>query len=163
MSLARRVVSMLSKRELEALAKIVHPTHGVRFSPYAYVERASDVVLTPDELVRAGNDSQKRIWGSYDGSGDPIDLDFAAYFARFVYDVDFAAAPQVARNRIIGAGNTSSNLPDVYGVADFVEFHFPGFDATMEGMDWRSLRLVFARDQEGKIWLIGIVHDQWTT
>jgi hypothetical protein len=36
-----------------------------------------------------------------------------------------------------------------------------GFDPEYEGMDWRSLRLVF--EKKNDIWyLVGIIHDQWT-
>jgi hypothetical protein len=43
-----------------------------------------------------------------------------------------------------------------------VEYYFPGFDPQYEGMDWRSLRLIFLQDND--VWyLAGIVHDQWTT
>jgi hypothetical protein len=46
----------------------------------------------------------------------------------------------------------------VYPKAQFVEYHFPGFDAKYEGLDWKSLRLIF--DQKGTEWLlIGIQHD----
>jgi (p)ppGpp synthase/HD superfamily hydrolase len=42
-----------------------------------------------------------------------------------------------------------------------VEYHFSGFDPKYEGMDWRSLRLVF--EEKDNIWhLVGIIHDQWT-
>jgi hypothetical protein len=43
-----------------------------------------------------------------------------------------------------------------------VEYHFTGFEPDYGGLDWRSLRLVFMQD--GDEWfLIGIVHDEWTT
>jgi hypothetical protein len=42
-----------------------------------------------------------------------------------------------------------------------MEYHFSGFEAQYEGMDWESLRLVFI--QEDSTWyLVGIVHDEWT-
>ena len=43
-----------------------------------------------------------------------------------------------------------------------MEYYFSGFDPQYGGMDWRSLRLVFAPHGEG--WaLVGIVHDEWGT
>ena len=42
-----------------------------------------------------------------------------------------------------------------------MEYHFPGIDPKFEGMDWRSLRLVF--EQKNCTWyLVGIIHAQWT-
>jgi hypothetical protein len=43
-----------------------------------------------------------------------------------------------------------------------VEYYFPGFDLQLQGMDWRSLRLVFTL-YDNTWYLVGIIHDQWTT
>jgi hypothetical protein len=158
-ALAQRIVEALAKRDLEVLAAVAHPS-GLRFSPYAYLDE-SDVVLRPAELEGALSDPTIRHWGAYDGSGDPIELSFADYFARFVYDVDFAKAPKVAVNEMLGSGNTISNLTEIYPDATFVEFHFPRFDPDAAGMDWRSLRLVLV-PHDGRLRLAAIVHDQWT-
>jgi hypothetical protein len=42
-----------------------------------------------------------------------------------------------------------------------VEYYFPGFEAQYEGMDWKSLRLVFEQHQ-GSWKLVGIIHNEWT-
>jgi len=101
-------------------------------------------------------------WGTYlDGSGTPIELKFKDYYPLFVYSADFANPDQKAFNQSIGQGNTINNLTAYYPGAEFVEYHFTGFDPQLEGKDWQSLRLVFLI-QNGKYYLIGIVHDQWT-
>jgi hypothetical protein len=132
----------------------------VRFSPYAYI-RAEDLVFTPEQMRTIFNDTRQYTWGAYDGSGEPITLNFSDYYARFIYDVDFSQPKTIGYNTIVGRGNSLNNLVEFYPGVDFVEFHFPGFEPQYEGMDWRSLRLVFQRiDQVYK--LVGIVHDQWT-
>lgn len=160
---ARAAVEALRDRNWEALAALVHPTRGVRFSPYGYVRVGTegDRVLTPAELRQAWTDKTVHLWGHYDGSGEPIRLTFAGYFERFVYDKDFAQAPQVGYNRILGRGNTLQNWWQVYPGSILVEYHFPGTDPRYQGMDWRSLRLVFA-DEGGTWYLVGIIHDEWT-
>jgi len=76
--------------------------------------------------------------------------------------VDFANAPQIAINHRLGVSTTMDNAEKFYPEAMIVEYYFPGFDAQLEGMDWRSLRLVF--QQDNSTWyLVGIIHDQWTT
>jgi hypothetical protein len=100
-------------------------------------------------------------WGNYDGSGDPIRLSIPAYFKKFVYDADFLQAEQVGINEMIGRGNSLNNLEAVYQNSDFTEFYFPGFDKKLEGMDWRTLRLVF-KQWKGKYYLTGVVHNEWT-
>jgi len=159
-ALATSAVEALRDRDMARLAALAHPTRGVRFSPYAFVSQA-DVVLMPAQLETALSDPTVYLWGAYDGTGDPISLTFAAYYEQFVYSHDFAAAPQVGYNQIIGRGNTINNCFDFYPGAFVAEYHFPGFNPAYGGMDWVSLRLVF--QQEDGVWyLVGIIHDQWT-
>lgn len=159
---ANAAVAALRDQDWSALAQMVHPRHGVRFSPYGYVNADGDLVWGAAELPGLAAGGATHRWGAFDGSGDPIAMTFPEYYSRFIYDADFAAAPDVAANQRIGQGNTLHNLPSVYPDADFVEYHFPGFDPKYEGMDWRSLRLVFEREG-GEWYLVGIVHDEWTT
>ncbi len=69
---------------------------------------------------------------------------------------------RLVRVKFIGRSNTSNNNFEIYSNAIIVEFHFSGFDSKYEGMDWESLRLVF-EEKDGTWYLIGIIHDQWTT
>ncbi|MCX7682721.1 MAG: hypothetical protein N2508_12290 [Anaerolineae bacterium] len=161
MARAREVVQALRDRDMERLAALVHPVKGVRFSPYAFV-RDSDLVLMPEQLTGALADQRKYIWGVYDGSGLPIEMTFGDYFARFVYDRDYASAEHVSYDRRIGQGSTIDNSLEYYPGGHVVEYHFPGRDPALGGMDWRSLRLVF--QEEGGVWyLVGVIHDEWTT
>lgn len=161
-SRAREVVGALKARDAARLASLVHSAKGVRFTPYPFVRVDRDVVLTRDQVERAFTDTTRRTWGTADGSGEPITLPFEQYHRRFVYDVDFAAAPMVRANLPPAKpGNTPSNIAEAYPGAEWVEFHFPAIDAQFEGMDWRSLWLVFERD--GSDWMLtGIVHGSWT-
>ncbi len=83
------------------------------------------------------------------------------YFGKFVYDEDFLNAKQKSINEFLGSGNSLNNLREVFPGSDFTEFYFPGFDPKYEGMDWRTLRLVF-KTENNRPWLIAIVHDEWT-
>jgi hypothetical protein len=159
-NVARDAVLALKSRDGTKLAALAHPTKGVRFTPYPHVG-PGDVVLAGADLRGAFTDTRIRSWGIYDGRGDPIELTFPDYWRRFVYDVDFANAPEVAYNRVVGRGNTIENTADAYPDAILVEYHFPGFDPQYGGLDWRSLRLLFERHEDA--WrLVGIVHGQWT-
>ena len=158
---SRATVTALGERDLEALSQLVHPVDGVRFSPYGFVDPDSDRVLTATELVSAGEDSSRYLWGYYDGSGEPISLTFNEYYERFVYDADFSRAERTGYDTQIGVGNSINNAADVYPGCITVEYHFSGFDPEMQGLDWRSLRLVFSRYTDNW-YLVGIVHDEWT-
>jgi hypothetical protein len=158
---AAEVVSALQHKDMAALSQFVHPQMGLRFSPYAAV-KASDQVFPPDKLAGLPTDETTYTWGSYDGSGAPIQLTFADYYAQFIYDADFANAPQLALNHRLGVSTTLDNSTEFYPGSMIVEYYFSGFDPAFGGMDWRSLRLVFT-PANSTWYLVGLIHDQWTT
>jgi hypothetical protein len=154
------VISALKNKDMTTLSQYVHPQMGLRFSSYATV-KDTDQVFSPAKVAGFMDDPTVYIWGNFDGSGQPISLTFADYYAKFVYDEDFANPPQLALNHRLGTGNSIDNSLEFYPGSLVVEFYFPGFDPQYSGMDWRSLRLVFM--QQGNDWyLAGIIHDQWT-
>ncbi len=157
---ADQVIQILAKGDMTRLASFVHPQKGVRFSPYTYV-REDHQVFMPDELAGMMDSGQVFLWGSYDGSGKPIEMTFEAYYEAFVYPVDYASPEEVGVNEEIGVSSMTNNIEDFYPQSQFVEYHFSGFDPQYGGLDWTSLRLVFL--QEDGVWyLVGVVHDGWT-
>jgi hypothetical protein len=60
-----------------------------------------------------------------DGSGDPIKLTPAEYFAVFIYDADYLSAPEIGVELCCENGNSLENIQDVFPNSRFVEFHFP--------------------------------------
>ena len=160
---AAQAVMALKERDLDELAGLVHPAKGVRFSPYTYVRvgPGGDLVFSAAQIPGLLADPTVYHWGVFDGSGEPIDLTFAAYYERFIYDADFARPDAVGLDETVGQGNTINNIAEVYPEGVMVEYHFEGFDPQYAGLDWRSLRLVF--EAHGGTWyLVGIVHDEWT-
>ncbi|SMP65786.1 hypothetical protein [Anoxynatronum buryatiense] len=158
---ALTLVELIANQDFEAVALYVDPDEGIRFSPYGYVNVSEDLVFLPQELETLLQDSTVYTWGGFDGSGHPIDKTFAQYYDRFIYDQHFASPHLIGNNTIVGTGNSLINLSEVYPAAEFVEFHFTGFDPDYGGIDWCSLRLVL-EEQHGSWILRGIVHDQWT-
>ncbi len=155
------VAQLLADGDMAGLAPYVHPTLGVRFTPYSMIDTTNDLVFTTAQIPNILTDPTVYTWGSFDGSGDPIALTPAAYFTQFVTDQDFVNPHMIGNNTAIGTGNSINNLVTAYPTASFVEFHFTGFDPQYGGIDWASLRLVF--ENVGGNWLlIGIVHDGWT-
>ncbi|HHV97046.1 MAG TPA: hypothetical protein GXX37_11340 [Clostridiaceae bacterium] len=158
---AREVLTAIKNYDMSKLADAIHPDKGIRFSPYGYVDVDNDLVFTAEEVRNLDSDSKTYLWGYYDGSGEPITLNFSDYYKKFIYDVDFLNAEQVGYNKILGQGNSLNNSSEVYKNSIIVEYHFSGFDPQYNGMDWRSLRLAF--EKKGDIWyLVAIIHDQWT-
>jgi len=158
---AREAINALKDKDMEKISKLVHPEKGVRFSPYAFVDVKNDLVFSAADVKDLFSDTTIYTWGSYDGTGDPIELTFEGYYKKFIYDADFANAEQVGYNEILGKGNTIENSAEVYKDSVVVEYHFSGIDPKYEGMDWRSLRIVFEKFEDAW-YIVGIIHDQWT-
>ena len=158
---ATEAIEALKNKDMAKLASLVHPDKGVGFAPYSYIDD-TNLTLTREELENALTDSTIRTWGAYDGTGDPMALTFAEYFDKFIYNHDFAAAPNINYNQFKGHGNSINNVFAVYPEAVVVEYHFPGFDPQYEGMDWQALYLVFEKHTDGNWYLVHINHAQWT-
>lgn len=163
MEAATTVMSALKNGDMSTLAGWVHPEKGLRFSPYAYVDTKKDIVITRGELEGAMKDNTEREWRTFPGSGEQIKMKFAEYYKRFIYDADFIEDAKIALNEGLGEGANINNLNEVYPKEsyDFVEYHIDSIDPSVEGKDWRSLRLVFEKIGEDHA-LVGIIHDQWT-
>ena len=163
LSLTKDVLTIIKNKKYDSLSLFIHHDEGVRFSPNGFIDTASDVRFAANAFKNETivKKQRKITWGEYDGSGDPINLTIDEYFKKFVYDVDFLTPETRKVNEFIGASNSQNNLLAVYDSCDFTESHFSGFDRKLEGMDWRSLRLVF-KMKDGKYFLVGVIHDEWT-
>ncbi len=159
LAVSKKVVTALKNKDMKALSQYVHPAKGVRFAPYAYLNE-TDLIFKKSQVPGLFVLRQTYIWGSHDGSGDPINLPFPEYYKKFIYDRKFAAAPKISYNKQLGAGNTIFNVTKVYPNAKYVEYYFPG-TKKYGGMDWRSLILIF--EKSGARWfLVSVAHDEWT-
>lgn len=151
----------LQRGDWATLSAYIHPEQGVTFTPYSTVDPNNDLNFTADQIRNLAQDKTVYTWGFEDGRGDPIQMTFAQYFERYVYDRDYTQVPQIGIDRIMTGGNALENLLDAYPGCRFVDFSFPSADPVNDGLDWTSLKLVFR--PEGEHWyLVGIVHGEWT-
>lgn len=159
-SRALEVAGYIRDKDWASFAGSVHPDKGVVFTPYSSVSD-SDLRFTPEEVAAFGSDSKTYLWGSYDGSGAPMNLTVADYFAQFVWNTDYTLAPLLAVDRVLSSGNAVENVSDAYPDARFVEFYYDGLDPVNEGFDWCALKLVF-QPVDGQFMLVGVIHSEWT-
>jgi len=157
---AAAIILALKDADMETLQAFVHPQNGLLFSPYAHIDKEKAQTFPASELPTT-NDDKKYVWGSFDGSGEPIELTFGDYYKKFVYDEDFVNAEKIGWDEILSSGNTEPNMKETFPGSYIVDYHFSGFDEQYEGMDWKSLILVLEQ-HEGGWYLSGIVHSQWT-
>jgi hypothetical protein len=161
--LTKDVLNAFKNKKYDSLSLLVHPEEGVRFSPYGYADTSGDKVIKA-ETIKVWMDKKKQVkifWGYFDANDEEIKMTMDQYVKRFVYDVNFIKPDTIAINGFIAGGNTLNNLMALYPGCFFVESHFKGFDKKQDGMDWRSLRLVF-KMKDGKYYLVAVIHDEWT-
>jgi hypothetical protein len=159
---SREILTAIKNKNYQNFASFIEPLKGVRFSPYGYIDTVHDKKFTASEFFSfvTNKKATKFTWGTYDGSGDKILLSVDEYFKKFVYDVDFLNAPEISLNKTVSKGNSLNNIDSVYKNCIYTEFYFPGFDKKYDGMDWKSLKLVFKKEND-KLYLVAVVHDQW--
>ena len=164
LSLTQDILTAFKNKNYAAIADFIDPVAGVRFSPYGFIDTIRNVIFSRENFAeQARKSNQDKIgWGEFDGSGDTILMTLNEYMAKFVYDVDFSRPETRKINEFIGHGNSLNNLLSVYKNCDFTESHFSGFEKKYEGMDWRSLRLIF-KERDEMFFLVAVVHDQWTS
>ena len=157
---AQQTILAIKTQDFATLSTLAS-TNGVRFSAYENVNTWNDIVLTVQQIATAGATSWAYNRWSYDGSGQPITLSIGQYRAKFVYDTDFASAPVQQWNQVTQRGNVINNITSAYAGKQVIEYHVTGIDPQYNGMDWKSLYLIF--DQENGVWkLIWVVHGQRT-
>jgi len=159
--LTKTILTQIKNKNYQALAQYIHPKTGVRFSPYGYINTKEDVIIQADQLNNMLTNKEKIVWGAYDGTGDEIELTIQEYFDKFVHDVNFIKAEKLSVNQSLAKGNSLNNIKEVYPDGEYTESYFSGFEKKYNGMDWRALRLVY-KQYQGKKYLVGIIHDQWT-
>ena len=159
---AALAVERLREEDYSGLAALVHPEKGVTLTPFSTVAFDCDRCLTAAQVSGLAEDGEVYVWGVMDGSGAPIRATAGEYFARFVYNEDYAQAPEVAVDSVLLSGNALENVADAYPEGRFVDYSFPGLDPDLGGFDWCSLKLVF-EPWENDWYLVGLVHGEWTT
>ncbi len=158
---AGQVLEALKAQDYAALSGLVHPVHGVTFTPYSTVDSSCDLELNRRQIAALGWDDTTYLWGVSDGSGDPIQITGAQYFQRYVFNADYTTAPNVSVDQVGISGNALENVAEAYPEGRFVEYCFPGIDPELNGFDWCSLKLVF-EVWENQWYLVGMIHGEWT-
>lgn len=155
------VMKHIKDRDMDALSQWVHPQKGLLFKPYPSNSNKDTIVLTQSSLTSAYASKDVLTWGIYDGSGEPITFTVSEYFNRFVYDAPFIEPETISVNHTLSFGNAMTDFKTAYPNASYLEFHFSGFEAQYEGIDWKSLFLVFEKIDDNW-YLIAIEHGEWT-
>lgn len=158
---ATAVITALRDHDYVTLATMVHPVDGVVFTPYSTVDLEANLRFSAAQIAALDGDSQTYVWGFTDGKGDEIELTISDYLARYVYNANFANAPILGIDEVMGTGNALENVAEVFPDGRFVEYYFPGLNPDHNGFDWCGLKLVFSV-YDGEYKLAALIHSEWT-
>ena len=152
------VLDALARKDFAKLASFTGE-EGLIVSPYVMID-GSDVRLSRTEVETCAANPQMRHWGEKDGSGDPIEATCSRYFEEFVWNADYRQADKVLYNEPRQRGNDINNNHEFAPDSIVVELHIRG-KGDMAAMNWKSLRLIFRRSDQG-LSLIAMTRDVWT-
>lgn len=158
---ANAILQILSDKDYKALSDALNSVKGISFTPYSSVDPEHDKTLRPEELETLFESGEILTWGSWDGSGEPIELSLDAYWDRFVWNADYHNADQIGVNRLCRTGNATENLTEQYPNCEYIDYEIDSLSGEEAGTDWTSLRLVFQKI-DGVWYLVAIVHGEWT-
>lgn len=158
---AAEVAQALKHGNYDVLARYVHPERGVTFTPYSTVNLEADQTFTPDQIRELEQDETRYLWGYEDGRGEPIQMTIREFLQEFIFSADYTQAPAVGVDEVVMSGNSLENLQEAYPDCRFVDLCYPELDPAYGGLDWCSLKMVFAPTQSGW-YLVGLIHSQWT-
>ncbi len=157
---AARIQKALANNNFASIANDIHPTRGVRFSMYAYIQPKSDKVFSRAQYKQYLKQSKIRFtWGALDGTGEQFVVSLPTYLRSWINAKKFNYA-RTDINDFVNQGNKINNIRAVYPKADVVEYYSDGSDE-YEGMDWRVMRLAFDA-YKGKRYLVAIISNQST-
>ena len=152
------VLSALAASDFGKLASFIGQ-EGLMVSPYVLLDD-NDVRLSRAEIEGCKSNSQIRLWGYRDGSGDPIEITCGRYYEEFVWNADYRKADEVLYDEPRQRGNEINNNHIFAPGSTVVELHVRGHGA-QAAMNWKSLRLIFRTGEQG-VSLIAITRDVWT-
>lgn len=158
---AARAAEALKAEDYETLGELVHPERGVTCTASSTVDPETDQNFTADEIRGLPEDPGQYLWGYEDGRGTPILLTMEEFVRQYIFSVDYTQAPEVGVDRVVLSGNALENVAQAYPGCRFVDLCYPERDPDLGGLDWCSLKLVFA-PLEGQWRLVGLIHSQWT-
>ena len=157
----QQILAILHAKNYTALTTYVHPTEGIRFAPYTYIDTVVHKVYSAKAFTSMVTNTKKYVWGLQDGSGDPIKLSASAYLNKYVYATNYVTNGVIALNKpATKVGNALNNIQQYYKGYQYASIYYKG-TAAASNMDWRSLTLV-TKAYKGKLYIVAIINNQWT-
>ena len=153
-------VYLLSNHDMVGLSEIAHPQKGVRFVPQSFLSD-DNLIFSADEVASLWQNEKVYQWGYSMGEGSPLLMTFRQYYYQFIYSADYLFADRVGYGQTVSHATTIENSLEIYPDATRIEYHFDGFDPQYEGLDWRTLRLLFEKEGDS-YYLVAVIFSAWS-
>lgn len=158
--LAEMAFRMIQEKDFLSLAQMVHPELGLRISPNLYIELDSNLVFKKDEVAAFGSDERIYSWGIRSALAYDTPMTVDEYWNEYVILPEPNGLWSDYEDFTERWAHTIDNIAEAYPGLEFVDYYHPGTEERLYS-DFRSLRLVFSPLGED-LYLVGIVHDEWT-
>ncbi|MBT4922680.1 MAG: hypothetical protein HON23_06700 [Rickettsiales bacterium] len=131
------VIKAIKFKNFTLLKQMIHPKHGVRFSPYLYV-MSTDIVFSGENIKSRYDNDYVYDWGA-NRSHRNLRMSFSEYYRRYIYNYDYAISNDITYNQLSETGNVVDNIYSFYPNSIIVEYYA---DRQVEVKE-AFLRLVF--------------------
>ena len=170
-NLTREIAGYVKNKDFTSLSNFVDEESGLLLLPYYTYGDNQGRKLTKEEVKNFFMDTQEKMWGYQDGSGQEMFFTNIKYYEKYIYSYDFLRLGKESLNTSLVNGNTlplDQVLSEIFKLQisqgkkiQYIEYYISGFDPKYEGMDWESLALIFLNIK--RQWkLVSIMHNQWT-
>ncbi len=157
---AEAVITILQDNQLWNLVEWIHPEKWIRFSPYTYIDVDEHNVLFPEDIIN--NIDQNFIWGYTDWKWDAIDMSISEYIGMYAGNADYLwLADEVLIDYETMRWNNLNNINEIYLDSSYIEYYISWFEPQYDGMDWKSLTIVFEKFEE-VYYVVWIINWSWT-
>ena len=157
-ALGPAVVRALARRDMRALAAMVHPARGLRLGVYG--KPLAEPVFSPAEVLRFPTNHTQYHFGWEDQGEAEVRLTPAAMLRKWLPGERFLHPDEIGYDRCVYEFETEEGIAWDFPDGLFVEYVHNG-DGTMEDASWRALIAIFAPFRRGYR-LVALVHDGWT-
>ncbi len=151
-ALIRQTVRWIHTGDIAALARHIHPRHGVRLSWQTDFRRPRNHTFGPDPLRAAYRSHKKLDWGTDTAKGDPIRMDLKSFFRSLTRNPAKIASLQTCDCH--GFTVRRSQPTACYEARWITPRSKTG--------DYNWLGLVVVLEQDGGAWhIVGLLHNRW--
>ena len=154
------VITILQDNQLWNLVEWIHPEKWIRFSPYTYIDVEEHNILFSGDIIN--NTDQNYVWGYTDWKWDAIELSISDYISMYAGNADYIwSATEVLIDYETMRWNNLNNINEIYPDSKYIEYYISGFDPQYDGMDWKSITIVF-EEFEWEYYVVWIINWSWT-